>query len=248
MNVKKIIEYPNRDLLSNWEKLSSLPREEVVKLSKEWSEIHEKNIEIHNGNMKEKTKNLEQIINNMKNAGIDIYKWKTTKGKLEKNGYKGWFNTNVIKELDRIYGYFTPSIPKYVNVGKVVNGIKVNLSVRAIYLLEGYDEIVAQIKNAEPVKKENKLLEASINYANKNNIDISGLSDNKTVNKVNEIARENFLKEEYPDGTVVELDGECGYCETYVVGERRCECGNRRIAITVDGNLLSGFYCYPEVY
>lgn len=248
MNVKKLMEYPNKDLLSNWDKLSSLPREEVVEISKEWSEIHAKNIEIHNKNMETKADELEKIESNMKSAGIDIYKWKTIKLKREKNGFKGWFNTNVVKELDRIYGHLTPSIPKYVNVSKDVNGVKVSLSIRAIYLLEGYDEIIAQIESAKPAKKENIVLDASVDYANKNNIDILGLSDNEIINKVDEIARENFRKEEYPDGTVVELDSECDYCETYVVGERRCECGNRRIAMTVDGDLLSGFYCYPEGY
>ena len=53
---------------------------------------------------------------------------------------------------------------------------------------------------------------------------------------------EAVKKIEYPDGTVVGIDF-CE-CETWTVGEPRCECGNRRIYLT--GEVINGkAYVYP---
>lgn len=244
MKAKKLLEYPKKDLLVNWEKLSSLPRIEVEELQKEWYAIYQENKQITEENLVQKEIHLQAIVKSFKDAGVEIYKYKKLKWKTEKNGYVGWFNTNVIKELDKQYGIFTPSMPKFVTVAKTINAIRVDLGF-ASTLLEGYDAIVAQLK---PVKKENKLLDASIAYAEKNNVDISGLTDVQIIDKIDELAKEKYLEENCPTGTQVHLSGECGECDTYIVGERRCECGNRRISIEVDGSILEGFYFYPEGY
>jgi hypothetical protein len=40
----------------------------------------------------------------------------------------------------------------------------------------------------------------------------------------------------------------CDTCSTYVVGDRRCECGNRRQNVIVEGDVAKGLYHYVEAY
>ena len=51
-------------------------------------------------------------------------------------------------------------------------------------------------------------------------------------------------------GQFIEFSGNdnCENCRGYEVGSHRCECGNRRLSITVDGDFVNGFYAYPEAY
>lgn len=44
------------------------------------------------------------------------------------------------------------------------------------------------------------------------------------------------------------LDDDADECAGWQVGERRCDCGNRRVSIDVDGSEESGFYAYACAY
>ena len=37
-------------------------------------------------------------------------------------------------------------------------------------------------------------------------------------------------------------------CAGWQIGERRCDCGNRRVNLVVDGDATNGFYAYAEAY
>lgn len=37
-------------------------------------------------------------------------------------------------------------------------------------------------------------------------------------------------------------------CASYAIGDRRCECGNRRIEISVDGDCMNGYYISASPY
>ena len=250
MQANILMEYKNKDLLSDWEKLSKLSREKVVAIEKEWNEVYKQNKEFAAENSKMKEEIIAGIIDKMKESGIEVYKYKKTKYKTEKNGYVAWFNTNVVKSIENTYKTLVPSVPKFTYVKKPVNGVSVTLPSNVLYLLEGYDEIVKQLSavNGSKKKETNPTLLAALAYAKENEVDIEGLSDVKIIYKINEVAGEKYLEKECPKGTEVSLDGECDYCEEYVVGDARCSCGNRRISIEVDGDFMTGFFWYPTGY
>jgi len=64
---------------------------------------------------------------------------------------------------------------------------------------------------------------------------------------VDEKAREKWISENFPDGTVLNLNG-CSECNMWTVGDHRCSCGNRRVYLGIEGDVLSGFYAFPECY
>ena len=41
---------------------------------------------------------------------------------------------------------------------------------------------------------------------------------------------EQWMAENYPNGTEIGIDDNICECESYTIGEQRCECGNRRIS------------------
>jgi methylaspartate ammonia-lyase len=47
------------------------------------------------------------------------------------------------------------------------------------------------------------------------------------------------------EGEVIDIKC-CDYCNSWTVGENRCFCRNRRMYLTIDGNIVDGFYHYPE--
>jgi hypothetical protein len=68
--------------------------------------------------------------------------------------------------------------------------------------------------------------------------------------KLDEYLRDKFVKENYPDGYHFdEFDGmNCENCSGWTVGEHRCDCGNRRVDLVVEGNYVTGYYALAEAY
>lgn len=73
--------------------------------------------------------------------------------------------------------------------------------------------------------------------------------------KTEQEAREAFLLEAGDDFIEFEghncndwLDDDQDGCAGWQVGERRCECGNRRVDIAVGGDAETGFYVYAYAY
>lgn len=58
-------------------------------------------------------------------------------------------------------------------------------------------------------------------------------------------AGKRWLEENYPAGS--EVSCPCDECGTYIVGERRCNCGNIRVSVSVDG-VFGKFYVVTERY
>lgn len=75
---------------------------------------------------------------------------------------------------------------------------------------------------------------------------------NPTLEQLEEAAKDNVMTRAY--GTEMEC-GDCDECGTWTVGERRCNCGNRRISAEGSINYMkadSGFtismYISTEAY
>lgn len=73
--------------------------------------------------------------------------------------------------------------------------------------------------------------------------------------KTKEEAREAFIKDMGDD--FIEFDGmncndylddDAEECEGWQVGEHRCDCGNRRVELMVEGDATSGFYAFAAAY
>lgn len=241
--------YPRSELIRNWDELIKLPREEVVKIHKQWKEIKEQNNNIHSRNIKEKQSKWEEAVIHMKSLGIDVFKYKNSGFLKKKNGYQAWFKKNVIDVIDKKYPYFNHSIPTAHMETKEVDGITLQNNQSPTNLVELYDKIVPQYRRKiKEVKKADKLLVKSIEYAVKHGIEIEDLNEKAIINLVDERAKDEYRENKIPDGTPIDLKHECYECNTYIVGERRCECGNRRISMVVEGDIIDGFYHYPEPF
>jgi hypothetical protein len=241
--------FPQANLIREWDKLLKLKREEVVKLYEEWKEIEKENKEINTKMYHEKFDKINEEATYLKSAGIDPYKYKTKGFFKEKSGYQTWFQKNIADEISKKYPYYQHTLP-YAHMTEVtVNGVKLWNNQSPTTIVELYDRITHQYNSKiREVNKNDKLLVKSIEYAAKHDIDIEELSPKQIIDYVNGVAKNNYLKEEIPDGSEVYLKHGCDECSTYIMGERRCSCGNRRISIVVEGDLIEGFYYYPEPY
>jgi hypothetical protein len=65
-----------------------------------------------------------------------------------------------------------------------------------------------------------------------------------------ELTDEQFaqLNEQLPFGETTSIDDNYCECEEWTIGNHRCSCGNRRMAIGCDFLLGGDTYFYPEPY
>jgi hypothetical protein len=241
--------FPQANLIREWDKLIKLKREDVEQLYEQWKEIEKENKETNVRLLDEKSNKLIEVTTYLKSVGIDPYKYKTKGFFKEKSGYQAWFKKNVADEISKKYPYYHGGIPTAHMNEVIVDGVKLYNNQSPTNIVQLYDRVTQQYNSKiREVNKVDKLLIKSIEYAAKHEIDIEDLSPKAVINHVAEIAKDNYLKEELPDGTEVYLKHGCDECSTYIMGERRCSCGNRRISIEVEGDLIEGFYYYPEPY
>jgi ribosomal protein L21 len=241
--------FPQANLIREWDKLLKLSKDEVVALYEQWKEIHKENEEKYRKLNAEKFEKIHEVSDFLKSKGIDVYKYKTRSIFKEKNGYQAWFSKNIVDVISRKYPYYHNSIPTAHMTNVEVDGVNLYNNSSPTNLVELYDRITWQYNSKiKEVKKVDKLLVKSIEYATKYNIDIDDLQHKDIIDIVSEHAKEEYLKENVPTGSEVYLKHECYECSTYMMGEHRCSCGNRRIYVTVEGDLIEGFYHYPEAH
>jgi len=241
--------YPQANLIREWDKLIKLKKEEVIELYEQWKVIKVENDEIHRKQSEEKYQNLNEIVDFLKTKGIDVHKYKTKGFFKDKNGYQAWFKKNVYDVISNKYPYFSTSIPTAHMTKVTVDGIELYNNQSPTNIVELYDRIVWQYKSKKrEIEKVDKLLIASIKYAAEHEIEIEDLSHKDIIAMVDEFAKNKYLEENVPEGTEIYLKHACYECSTYIMGEHRCSCGNRRISIEVEGNIIEGYYHYPEAY
>ncbi len=91
---------------------------------------------------------------------------------------------------------------------------------------------------------------AALQYAAEHHYNISeyiSMGSDAVINEVNNMAKDEYCREHYPIGEVV-AQSVCSECCTWVVGENRCECGNRRMHLYVSGDIINGIDVYPEAH
>lgn len=241
--------FPQSNLIREWDKLIKMSKEDVEKLYEEWKLIQKENEETSKRVYTEKNAKLQEVYDYLKSQGIDGYKYKKSGYFTQKNGYQAWYQKNIVDPISNKYPYNRSSMP-YAHMDKRdVNGIEVYNNQSPTNIVELHERVTWQynMKKRE-ANKVDKLLIKSIEYAASNNIDIEDYSSEDIISTVHHVAREKFLEENCPSGTEIYLKHACSECSTYIMGEHRCSCGNRRISIQVDGDLISGFDYYPEPY
>lgn len=105
---------------------------------------------------------------------------------------------------------------------------------------------IETIEKKEKKKNHNNLLlRKAIEIAINRGMDYSNIDDKELIKKITDIEIEKHTK--LQDGNTITFK-QCDECDEWTVGERRCSCGNRRVYLGVEGNIVDGFYSYPEVY
>lgn len=238
----KYLEFPGKELISDWEKLIKLERKEVVELLREWEEIEEINSKISKDNYKKKWEELDEIGSFLGKRGVSIRK-------KNGRGFLKWFEVNILSELDGEYPVYRDSLPVAHMWEREVNGKLIKNNQSPTSLVEIYDKVKAQYREMVQYDKDKyDKLAKSIEFAVKRGIDVTGARKTDIVNLVDDILVRDYRKKELPEGTVLELNGGCDFCREYIVGEDRCSCGNRRIFVAVEGDIIQGYDYSIEVY
>ncbi len=238
---KPYIQYEKSDLINNWAELIKLSKEEVENLYSKWEETTKINDKL----AREKFSNYNKIVK-------DIDEFLTIKGikistvKKFKSVYEKWFIDKICSQIES-NRWNRPSMP--VAHGRVVeiNGVKVSNNKSPTFLNELYRNIKSQYERGlEVLKATDEALKNSIAKAIELKVDITNLQSNEIFDKVNNILKEKYEKENLVNGKELPIDDNYCECESYIIGDSRCSCGNRRISCWVEGNYISGFYIQTE--
>lgn len=239
--------YPHAELISDWETLLSMSEEEVKALQEQWLRIKEENDVVRKELYELSNQKVEAIIKGMAEAGIDVYK--PTRSVGRGRTYQAWFRNNVVNKVGEQYRQCEPYLP-VAHMGKGrVKGIELSNNQSPTSLIELYIKLSAQYRSkVNQRQKQTNLLTQSIAWAHKNNFSITDeMSATQIIKHVHDEAVSRYLNTCVPTGQTVTLRHECD-CGYYTIGEPRCHCGTRRIAIKVEGNIIDGFYYYTEAY
>ena len=222
------MEYPNRDLLTNWAKLIKMTQDEILHIKKEWENIQVENRKIYEQFQSSKTSRIKKIQDILRDEGIVI----------PKTGYNNWFTKNISHAITIPC---CPQHPYLPSRKQTVNNIELNYTSSSSDILELYNWLKhnysQKIKAQEFSELVNKKL---VHEATKLGLDI-----NQSYNDL-----DNYFKNEYSktieDGD--EFSCDCNDCETWYFGSYRCSCGNRRIDSYIDGNIIDGYFLRAEAY
>lgn len=230
----------------NWRELVTFKREDVELLEKEWAETEKYNneIKVENSNLlSEFKKELDSLLDKY---GVKFRYNKSIFSKSSKK-YESWYLTFYKKVEPFIYKSYPYHFP-YAQTGEAtINDLRVYYGKSPVKLVELYDTLCSQLKKKGQEKETvEKHFVKCVQLAVENKIDIDGLLPPEVKDKVEDFLKDKWMKDNYPDGTEVEIDDNHCECSSHTIGERRCSCGNRRIAHYVEGNCLSGYYLVTE--
>jgi len=155
------------------------------------------------------------------------------------------FFKNFLKEIENAtVPRSEPCKPRYN--GFIIDG-EYHRSNRSPVTLSALATMAVNYKEQKKKRdeKSNAALRKAIQILVEKGIDVPD-DNTKTVNLVDEILRKEFVENEFAKGDII--DAPCDECGEWEIGSHRCNCGNRRISLTVDGNIIDGYYGYAEAY
>lgn len=225
------------------EEVLKLTKEELQQIEANWKQTEEENRKIYKENYDNCQAVIKETMQYLRKLG-----YKTNKdGSLLKQGgyYKG--AQDIADAVRAKFKLNTPSKPTFSKIK--VKGKVYSANSSPISLVDLVEHVRGQLKREEEARKQSdKKVKEAIRLAAELQLDVDELTVDQIVYEVNEVMKEKFIEDNYPEGTSVYLKHACSECSEWVVGERRCTCGNRRIDLVVEGDFLSGFDAYPEAY
>lgn len=234
--------FRNEHIVRDFDALLQLSREEVVALAEEWQQTFEQNMILTEKINHEIDRELRQVIDVLEQSGVTVYK------NAAKTDTYAWFDQNVYNAITSKYPrYFRNSIPVAHVLTQQVNGIELVNRKSPTHVVELYDTIKAQYEQGRARQLRNdKLVQRSLQYAQQHNLDTTKKSIEEIRTLANLHAKEAYTEQYVTDGTAIEMDLCQEGCDLYIVGDRRCFCGDRKMHVIVEGDLLNGFE--PVVY
>lgn len=233
--------YPQREILENINNLFKTSDEDLVKLDAIWKTVKKENQQIFERNCELFEEKIKEIDTYLTQSNIQT--------KNQNNSYKAWFRNNIYLEVQKEYRKLAPEYPIYNCWDKKYNLdsiIEVQLTNHLYSLVEIKNYLKNQIESKLKFMPSNNKVSLYKNYAKQHNIELPTISSAVEIIKtVEKVAKERYLKENYPDGTTIDLEGNCSECNEYEVGDSRCSCGNIRVHIEIEGNALTGYFVYP---
>ncbi|CAM0055890.1 hypothetical protein VPHK406_0153 [Vibrio phage K406] len=191
---------------------------------------------------------------------VKIDQWKIFKQKKRGNGWaattvRGDMYVHWQKVFADVKTYIPSRLSNVVDLGSsnaqyelTYNNVSLKVSISRPHTLEDIFELSKnEIKRYEDsVAKENKLLVASKEFLDRRNEDYSELITGKDIIEL----ADKLAREEYREGvfegsetiTVQHSDGDD--CEWD--GDHRCECGNNRYYLEIEGDLINGYYSWGQ--
>jgi hypothetical protein len=179
----------------------------------------------------------EHLLNLFREIGIESSYSKWEKPPRKRNSEWVRYPSGYFQDFDR----YLPTADSYTSYKNLI------LERKRIFE-EARRKYLADIQKDEKEKqaKEKELLLAAkaLNFAEKHGITLP--EGEELVDYVSRVAQTLWENENYPVGT--QMSGGCQDCDTWTVGDHRCECGNRRIELEIEGDFLEGFIARAQAY
>lgn len=230
--------------LIKYEDVEKVSIDVLKKLEAHYTEIEKHNRKVSTNNRKVEGEYREAFLSDLVEAGIDPF------------GVRGGVNApfkNIINAVSGVLRRNEPCNPVsgvVLVVGIDIEGKPVSVNSNGKGFAARIEDLKIAGKRMEEERTVNDLmLKACVAYGKKVELYLSDYSSVDAFKEdCNNRFRKAFLKQNYPVGTAVSLKNECDECSTYIVGDRRCSCGNVRLEMVVEGDLLNKPYAYPEKY
>jgi len=230
-------------------KIIESSEDEVIKMDESIKETDAENKEIVRRNRKLFEENKKELLSFYRNSGIEFIK------KYDRKG-KEIYLTHIQKTIDSIdkFNHFTNPQPcfntsqnAYSDLSVTIDGFTFKYDSTRYYTSmmnkRTCHDIWKQFRlMVVAEKKQNEKYIKAVRYFVENNIE-----GEPSYEAANKHAMDLFVS------SLDTITGEthidcCSECSTWVVGEHRCSCGNRRMYWEIDGNFIDGFYNYPQAY
>ena len=233
--------FNGKNLFASWESLNevalSMTEAECAALEAEWNATDARNREIAAQNRALKAEAMTELEAMFSTLGLPTYK-RSTYGKIL--GTYAEFKM-MVKAVDATYKTSAPDKPRFS------------------YVIVGTDKYDAFNSRTlwETVKRVNEIraftakrdAEARVEFATAASLAAHygiALDDPDMVNKVKEADKAAWVAANHPNGSAMTVDC-CDECDSWTVGEHRCDCGNRRIYMEVEGS-FGKWYAYTAAH
>lgn len=238
-----MMEYKDIRIFSSYEVVSEdvlgMPDADLEYIEDMWDSVRKHNADVSRENRLLLKQATNIIVGMFNSIDMPVYK-KSLHGKVigEYKEFKA-----IKKRIEEIFGYERWTRPSPHEI--MVNGERVRSNYSPVTLLQ---LVKLGRHHKEKKNKRDEEYIASIKYLLSNGVDVDVNSDRcEIISDAYDLYTSKLREEEYPDGMELDIDI-CDECNVWIVGEHRCSCGNIRVELVSEGNIVDGIYFYPSRY